>query len=1160
MLATAFAVDESYALEDVFERDAGRVYATGLQALVRLALTQARLDRANGLDTGGFISGYRGSPVAGLDLVLGRERQRLEAAGIRFQPGLNEALAATALIGSQQVEATGKGRVDGVFGLWYGKGPGVDWAGDALKHGNAYGSSPHGGVLVVAGDDHGAVSSTMAHQSDQAFQAWSMPVLNPASVADYLDLGLYGWALSRYCGAWVGFKAVSETVEGASSFELSARLPDFVTPSDYLMPAGGLHYRLVDPPSVAIESRLLAKIEAAEAFARANRPDRWITDPERARLTVLTVGRTHLDTMEALRRLGLGDRETLAALGIRILKIGQSWPLDGHAVRRAARGVETVLVVEEKRPLVEDQLKRLLYHDAGPRPRIIGKSDVDGKPLLPASGELRPHLVAAAFARAIGPLMPELSIESQLAAMQPAPLPTIETHRTPYFCSGCPHNSSTVVPDGSTAFGGIGCHIMATWMDRDTVGVTQMGGEGSNWIGLAPFVDMQHVFQNLGDGTYLHSGSLGIRAALAAGTDITFKILFNDAVAMTGGQSHDGALDVPAITRQVHAEGVRTIVVVTDQPDKYDGVRDLAPGVTVRHRRELDAVQRELRRIKGVSVLVYDQTCAAEKRRRRKRGRYPDPVKRVVINELVCEACGDCSKTSNCMSVQPLETPLGTKRQIDQSSCNKDFSCLDGFCPSFVTVEGAELKKPSAISDEALADMLAGIGHPRLPAVDAVHETLVTGIGGTGVLTVGAVIGMAAHLESRAVSVLDFTGLAQKGGAVLSHVRIAATRDQLHQARIEPGQADTLIACDLVTAADAAALTTLSAGKSRAVANAAVQATATFVSRPDYALPVARLRKRLAARLLGGSLPSTDATKLAEGFLGDSIGANMLMLGFAWQHGLLPLSYRAIERAIELNGVAVAANKRAFALGRVAAAEPDRLDTTTPADIFDRSLDSLIAQRVEHLTGYQNAAYAARYERFVRDVEAAERALRGHDPVLPLSRAVARNLFKLMAVKDEYEVARLHTDGRLRAKLDDMFEAGGRRRYHLAPPLLATIDSLLGRRGKPRKISLGRWIEPILRLLAEGKRLRGTALDPFGRTEERRIDRALLDDYRLDLRHELAGLTGAGYRRAIALAELPDMIRGFGHVRAAAVDRYRQKRGELLAPTDQTAAVAVAAE
>ncbi len=1137
-------LDTRYRLDDRYGRRSGRVYLTGIQALVRLLLEQHRLDAARGLNTAGFVSGYRGSPLAGFDLELARAARFLDADRIRFQPAVNEALAATAVMGSQQVEAFGKAGVDGVFAVWYGKGPGVDWAGDAIKHGNAYGTSPHGGVLAIAGDDHGAVSSTMAHQSDQTLAAWYLPVLAPASIEEYLLFGLYGFALSRFSGAWVGFKAIAETVEGAMSVTLPESWPVFREPADFTPPPDGLHFRWNDPPSVAIEARLARKLEAAEAFARANPViDRLVVDPPRARLGIVTVGKAHGDLMEALVALGFRSEAEIARVGLRIYKVGQSFPLESGRIRAFARGLEEIFVVEEKRPFVEAQIKDLLYPlPESARPRVIGKRDTDGADLLPVFGELRPHRIAPVLAARLRRIHPELDFAARLARLRPPPTMPAEILRIPWFCSGCPHNSSTLVPEGSKAMGGIGCHIMATWMDRETIGITHMGGEGANWTGLAPFVETPHIFQNLGDGTYFHSGLLAIRQAVAAKLRITYKILYNDAVAMTGGQHVDGQLTVPQITRQLHAEGVKRIVVVTDEPGKYPRDAGFAPDVEIRHRRELLAVEEELREYPGVSALVYDQTCAAEKRRRRKRGTFPDPARRAFINELVCEACGDCSKKSNCLSIVPVETPLGTKRQIDQSSCNKDFSCVEGFCPSFVTVEGGGLKKRAGLSGPEIEQRLAALPQPDLPAIGEGFDLLVTGVGGTGVLTVGALLGMAAHLEGRPVSVLDFTGLAQKGGAVLSHVRIGG-KAPLRQARIEPGGADALIACDLVVAVSPDALATLRRGKSRVVANAHSLPTADIIRDPDYRIDTGRLLARLRRAAGEDRVGAIDAHRLALAVTGDAIGANVLLTGYAFQRGLVPLSLAAIERAIELNGVAVEANRRAFAWGRLAAADPDFVaGLLAPEEGPPRSFEALLAHRRAFLVAYQDEAYAASYEALVRRVAAHERALFGEGRAM-LAEAVAEGLFRMMAVKDEYEVARLHTDGAFQRKLRETFEGRYRLRFHLAPPLLAWLKDAEGR---PRKLAFGAWILPLMRLLARMKRLRGTSFDPFGWTAERRLERRLREEYRAMIEQILEGLDHHNHATAVKLAALPGMLRGFGHVRRANIARYQQERRVLL--------------
>ena len=1118
--------DGAYRLDEAYTRETGAVYLTGTQALIRLLLTQRRVDRAAGLTTNGFVSGYRGSPLAGLDRAMGGARGFLEAHGVHFRPGLNEALAASAVMGSQQVEAFGKAKVDGVYGLWYGKGPGVDWAGDAIRHGHAYGTSKHGGVLLVAGDDHGAVSSTMAHNSDETLVAWHIPVLNPANIADYLDLGLYGYALSRFSGGWAGFKAISEVVEGAARVVLPNGLPCFVEPAGAPDAPGGVHFRFLDPPSVAIEERLLIKAERARIFGAANRVDRTIADPVKARLGVVTVGKAHGDLMEALRRLGFADARAIAALGVRLIRVRQSWPLDREGMRAFARGLGTILVVEEKRPLVEGQLRDLLYGTTD-APLILGKTDARGQSLLPTHGELRPHRLLDVLAPLLERAAPGLDLVDRLRGLKTPPVLTVDQARTPYFCAGCPHSSSTKLPDGSHAFGGIGCHIMAAWMDRGTIGTTHMGGEGSNWLGLAPFTEHRHVFQNLGDGTYFHSGSLAVRAAVAAKARITFKVLFNDAVAMTGGQAHDGPLDVPRITRQMRAEGVERIAIVGDDIANYEGVPDLAPGTTLHDRADLLDVETSLRDFDGVSVLVFDQTCAAEKRRRRKRGTVPDPNRRLVINEAVCEACGDCSVKSNCVAIVPKVTEFGVKRGVDPSACNKDETCLEGFCPSFVAVEGAT---PRARGRLALSDLEARLerhGGPHLPGPAPTFEALVAGIGGTGVLTVGAVLGMAAHLEGLAVSVLDFTGLAQKNGAVLSHVRVAAEPNLLHQGRIEPGAADLVLAADALVAASNDALAAMRPGRTWVVANAEVKATSAFVRDRDAVPDTDRTLALIAGRVGAERLEKLDAAALAAAAFGDAVYANVLLLGYAWQRGRLPVSREAVETAIGLNGAAVETNLAAFAAGRLLAAEPDFAAELLPKKVEPATdLGEVVERRRAYLKAYQDEAYAADYVAAVDRVRRREAEVMGWGETR-LALAAARNLFKLMAVKDEYEVARLFTDGAFRHQLDRAYEPGYKIRFYMAPP---------GSGAKKR--AFGPWLWPALRLLAKGRRLRGTRLDPFGWQGERQEERRLRHDYLALIEGVLAHLTPERHGAAVGLLAAVDAVRGFGHVKAAAIQAY----------------------
>jgi indolepyruvate ferredoxin oxidoreductase len=1145
-----------YRLDDKLVATQGRVFITGTQALLRMAIMQKRLDAGAGLDTAGFISGYRGSPLGALDQEAWRAAAILQQHDIEFLPAINEDLAATALMGTQQVGTDPQRKVDGVFAMWYGKGPGVDRAGDALKHGNAYGSSPLGGVLVVLGDDHGCVSSSMPHQSEQALMAWSMPVLNPANIEEYTAFGLYGWAMSRFTGAWVGFKAISETVEGGAVVEVAPPAP-FAARPDYVYPADGLHLRWPDLPSLAIEARLEEKLRAVAAFAAVNSIDRNVVAAPGAQLGIISAGKAYLDLMEALERMGL-DTARLEALGLRIYKPGLTFPLERTRLLAFAQGLKEILVVEEKGAVIEDQLKSAFYNlPADTRPLILGKTRIDGAPLLPAIGELRPSRIAPVLVQWLGPRFPGLGLEQHLPAFCRAEALSNKgdgVRRTPYFCSGCPHNTSTRVPQGSRALAGIGCHFMATWMDRSTVNLAQMGGEGVPWVAASRFTNEKHVFQNLGDGTYFHSGYLAIRQAIAARTNITYKILYNDAVAMTGGQPVDGKLTVPQILQQVVSEGAACAVVVTDEPEKYAGVA-LPPGVTVHHRSELDAVQRRLRGMAGVTILVYDQTCAAEKRRRRKQNKgthvaFPDPARRMVINPAVCEGCGDCGVQSNCLSILPLETELGRKRQIEQSSCNKDYSCVEGFCPSFVSVLGGQLKKPAAATI-ALADLEAILlRHPAPAPHDFARpfELLVAGVGGTGIVTVGALITMAAHLEGKGASTLDFMGFAQKGGAVMSHVRLASSPARLNQVRIDLQQADAVLACDLVVAAMPDALAVMRRDVTRVVANEREIPTAEFTANPDAIVPREDLLAKIRA---SGSEAGTfvlNAQDVALEVLGDPIVANILLMGYAWQHGLVPVGLKAMMRAIELNNVAVDMNKRAFTVGRVLAADRDALARLRRPDAqvirfaAPTSLEEMVALRREQLVSYQNAAYAGQYVRLVGAIEARERAVAGSASKLPITRAVARNLYKVMAYKDEYEVARLHADPGFRKLIADQFEGDYTLQFHLAAPLVSKK-----RPGTdiPAKRTFGPWMMHGFELLRRLKFLRATPFDPFGHTAERKTERALRDDYIAQVESLAGGLTQHNRDAALKLARLPEKIRGYGHVKLANLAAAQKEQAEL---------------
>jgi len=1199
-------LDDSYTLDHKYTRTDGRIYLSGVQALVRLPLMQRLRDQAAGLDTAGFISGYRGSPLGGFDLELWRARQHLEAAKVKFTPGLNEDLGATMVWGTQQTNLFPGAKVQGVYGMWYGKGPGVDRCGDVFKHANAAGTSLHGGVLALAADDHACRSSTLPHGSEDEFVSAMMPVLNPAGVQDILDMGLLGWAMSRYTGRWIGFKTIAETVESSASVQVDPFARRIVLPEDFEMPAGGLNIRWPDPP-LDQEMRLHRyAVKAAQAFARANGIDRVVMDSPRARLGIVTTGKSYLDVLQALEYLGLDER-ACADIGIRVYKVGMTWPLEPEGIARFAQGLEDIVVVEEKRAFIERQMKEQFYNwpaSAGPRPSIVGKYDEQGAWILPSTNELTPATIAGVIGRRIQRFFTNDSIEQRLRWMDAKEaelaLPRASFPRVPHYCSGCPHNTSTRVPEGSRALGGIGCHYMVTWMDRSTDTFTHMGGEGVTWAGQAAFTDTEHVFQNLGDGTYFHSGSLAIRQAIAAGVNITYKILYNDAVAMTGGQPVDGTLTVPQIAHQMRAEGVQTIVLVSDEIGKWNK-RELFPeGVEFHDRAELDAVQKQLREVKGTSILIYEQTCATEKRRRRKRGKLVDPPKRVVVNSLVCEGCGDCGQKSFCVSVLPKETEFGRKRDIDQSNCNKDYSCTTGFCPSFVTVHGGTLRKGSRSERSSLLDNLPA---PTFRStLEQPWNILITGVGGTGVVTIGALLGMAGHLEGKGASVLDQTGLAQKGGAVTTHIRIARRPEDIHAVRIAAGEADLVVGCDMVVVNDYWALSKVRAERSQVVLNTYEAMPGTFTTRPDMQFPAADIIAGIRVALGGREPLLLDATQLATALLGDAIASNLFILGYAWQQGLVPISFEALMRAVELNGAAVAMNQQAFAWGRLAAVDPQAVQQAaglvrnghtdaerTPGPLHDlppgewegnewgataapretgderelrglpghgggsdvaflpldderlsRSLDELVERRVRFLTEYQDAAYAARYRALVDRVRTAEWDKAGSTA---LTETVARYYFKLMAYKDEYEVARLYTSGEFQRRLQQQFEGDFQVRFHLAPPLFAKKDE----QGRLIKQEYGPWMLKAFGLLAKLKFLRGGTFDIFGRTGERRGERQLIADYEQTVALLLDGLSDDRVALAVEIASIPEHIRGYGHVKEAHLHKAKAREAVLLA-------------
>jgi indolepyruvate ferredoxin oxidoreductase len=1151
------AVDYDFSLSDALTRERGRLYMSGIQALVRLPIMQRRFDRARGLNTAGLISGYRGSPLGGYDLELWRCAEQLTANDILFQPGLNEDLAATAIWGSQMHAAFGKTKVDGVFGIWYGKGPGVDRTGDAFRNANMLGTSALGGVLAVSGDDHTAQSSTFPHQSDGIFHAVMMPVLQPASVAEILALGMAGFELSRFSGLWVAMKTIAEVVESAGSFDAPEPFPQFVRPSDFVVPAHGLNWdpRLAWPAQRAeLERRVIEeRLPAAKAWARANRLDRVLISGPGRRIGIVTVGKAHQDLMEAFARLNI-DPARARELGLSLYKIALAWPVEPEGLIAFAEGLDEIFVIEEKRGFVEDQIKQILYHmPAQRRPRVTGKTDETGVPLLPEFGDLSQLIVARALLARLKTTSDDLADDllERLTLLETKSRPPEQKGviaRTPFFCAGCPHNTSTKVPDGSSAGGGIGCHTMAlSQPERRTTTFSQMGGEGVQWVGASPFVEQEHLFQNLGDGTYQHSGLLAIRAAVTAGTNITFKILYNDAVAMTGGQPPEGKPSPARIAQELMAEGLERVFLLSDKPERWTNA-GVPLDVAIRHRDEMDLVQRELRGVPGVTAIIYEQTCAAELRRRRKRGETPDPDHRLFINSRVCEACGDCEVQSNCIAVEPVETEYGRKRRINQNVCNKDFSCVKGFCPSFVEVEGVALKKPDAAAlKRQEATLFARLPEPQIPLLGESYNVYVAGIGGTGVLTLGALLAVAAHIEGKASSVLDFSGLSQKNGAVTSQVRLAASPEMLHAGAIGPGETDLLLGADMVVSSARDALTKLSPEMSTVVLNLDEVPTAAAVLDRDAPFPARAMQGAVAKRAARTLTLRTGP--LAQALFGDTVTANTMLLGFAWQKGLIPLSSQSLLRAIALNGVAVETNTRAFTWGRALAHDQAAVETLAglrpPGTDLPKSLDELIARRVADLTAYQDSAYAERYRRLVETARSAEKGWGASD--LLFTEAVATFGYKLMAYKDEYEVARLYTDGAFDAELRAQVSRADRVSLWLAPPIFAKLDPATGR---PKKKKYGRTMLTMLRWLARFKFLRGTALDPFGGTEERKTERRLIGDYERLIARLVAEASLPTRDIAIALVRVPDEIRGYGVIKNAAIVKAEARKAKLLQDFD----------
>ncbi len=1138
----------SVSLDDKYTLRKGHAFMTGIQSLVRLPMVQRELDLKAGLNTAGYISGYRGSPLGGYDQQLERNKKLLVEFHVKFQPGVNEDLAATALWGTQQSGLGGEGKYDGVFGIWYGKGPGVDRSGDVLRHANYAGTSKFGGVLALMGDDHTAESSTVCNQSEFAMVDALIPVLNPSGVQEVFDFGIYGWALSRFSGCWVGLKCLHDTVEATASIDVDVERLKVVIPDDYNFPEDGLNIRFPDTPHAQDQRMHEYKMDAVRAFCRANKLDRTIWQGGRAKIGVVTVGKSYLDTRLAFEELGIDETEA-ERLGVRLYKVAMPWPLELEGILEFAEGLDLIIVVEEKRALIEPQIKEMLY-DASQRPQVIGKLDETGEALFRTAGALDPNHIAATIGRRILNFRGDADLKNHLHEMESrldsSLLPQESMVRLPYFCSGCPHNTSTVVPEGSIAMAGIGCHYMVQWMDRNTLGFTHMGAEGANWVGQSPFSTRKHIFQNIGDGTYFHSGIMAIRAAVSSGINITYKILYNDAVAMTGGQGFDGPMSVQSIIQQMFAEGAKQVTVVSDDPDKFTQSSGIPPNVKVYDRKELDFVQREMREIEGVTVLIYEQVCAAEKRRRRKRGMIPDPPRRIFINDDVCEGCGDCGVKSNCVSVLPLETQFGRKRVIDQSACNKDYSCVNGLCPSFVSVVGGKMRKnsPSVNTNGTWSSL----PDPVLPQINGTYNIVLTGVGGTGLVTVGALLGMAAHIENRGVGILDMIGLAQKGGAVLSHLRIGNSPEDIHSPRIASQGADLVIGGDLVVTGGQKTLSVIKSGHTKLVVNSYELITGDFTKNADMLFPSLKIKQSIQQFAGSDHTEFLDASRLATALIGDTIATNIFMLGFTYQRGLIPLEQSSIEKAMEINGLSVEGNKLAFLWGRRTAHDGKRVSELTSSIVAGfglkdppEGLDELIQHRADVLRDYQNKSYVQRYLHLVERVRTLE--IDRVPGSTEFTEAVASYYFKLLAYKDEYEVARLYTNGDFMHKIKGRFEGDYKLKLHLAPPLFSRRDA---HSGEPVKTAYGAWILSAMNLLARFKFLRGTAFDPFGKTAERKMERRLIEEYEQTIEELLRGLSKKNHALAVEIARIPEQIRGYDLVKQKHVESAKSQKNELL--------------
>ena len=1129
-------------LEDKYTLENGIRFLTGTQALVRIPLVQIRKDNKNNLKTACYISGYRGSPLGGYDQQILKNIDYLNANNIQFQPGINEELAATSLWGTQQSNLRGEGKYDGVFGIWYGKGPGVDRAGDALKHVNLAGTSKYGGVLALMGDDHICESSTTSHQSEFAMIDAMIPFFNPSGVQEILDYGLYGIHLSRQSGCWIGIKCVHDNVSSGATVDLNENRHLIKDVNSEFLTDEGLNIRLNDSPQ-AKEHRLhYHKIKVVKEFCKINKLNEIKYNFPNSKIGIVTTGKSYLDTKLAFEKIGI-DKNLSKQIGIKFLKIAMPWPLENTIIEEFSQGLEKIIVVEEKRSLIETQIKEILFN-TNKNIKIIGKLDEENNDLFLSSGSLDPGIIAIKLYKHISQIHSSEKIQNNINNLKNLLKNNnnvLNIERTPYFCSGCPHNTSTKIPENTRAITGISCAYLVQSMERNNEGFTQMGSEGASWVGESVFSNTDHIFQNMGDGTYIHSGILSIRHAVAAKTKMTFKILYNDAVALTGGQALDGLPTVAQMSRQLESEGVKKIAIITDEPNKYKSRDKFSNNSKVYDRKEIIDVQIKLSQINDTTAIIYDQTCAAEKRRRIKKSILPEPNKKIFINEKVCEGCGDCGIQSNCISIVPVETEYGRKRQIDQSNCNKDYSCVDGFCPSFVSFVG-DVKLKTNVNNSLIERINSTISEPILPEIQQSYGIMIAGIGGTGVVTIGAILATAAQIDGKGSGVLDMTGLAQKGGAVKSFLRIFNDPKEISTIRLSYGDTNLLMGFDLLVANDEEVLKTLDKQKTKSIINSDEIMTGEFTRDKNFFLPFDKMKENLINILGKNNIDFMPSNTITNKILGDSILSNMFIVGNAYQSGLIPIKANAIEHAIQLNGVSIDENIHAFRLGRHSInMKEEILNLIYEKEKVITNFDEKFVDRYNFLIKYQNKKYADKYKELVDYVKKCEEKI--SVDIKNFSNAVAINYFKLMSYKDEYEIARLYSDNEFINKINETFEGNFKINYHLSPPIFSTKDKVTG---YPLKINFGSWIMILFKFISLFKFLRGTYFDLFGYFEERKIERLLINNYKDRILEICSKLTIENYALAVEIASTPDQIRGFGYIKEKNIEIAKRCEDKLM--------------